>query len=177
MGFHRVKTVFLASAIIAGASASVLAAEARIQFPPAAHVSVDAKTIAEFSTFYDQIENALANEDVGRIMDFYSEDYLHQGITKRQLKFMWLEVLGDFKDLYSVHVFTKVTVVGNDAILDCTGGLFGIPNEGGDYTTIDQWVTLPHWLTKVDGQWKIVGGATHKSPRKGGGKLGLHPFF
>jgi hypothetical protein len=90
---------------------------------------------------------------------------------------MWLEVFGDFADLYSVHVFTKITVHGDDAILVCTGGLFGIAKEGEDYTTVDQWVTQNHWLTRVDGEWKMIGGATLQAPRKRGGRLELHPFF
>ncbi len=115
-------------------------------------MNADEKTLREFTAFYDKIEEAMAAEDIDRIMDFYAEDYLHHGITKKQLKFMWLEVFGNFSDLYSVHVFTKITVHGNDAILVCTGGLFGIEDGRSDYTTVDQWVTQNHWLTKVGGK-------------------------
>ncbi len=177
MRFLGVWAALLAFAIMIGGQGGASAAEARIQFPPANKVTANQKTLDEFSTFYEKIEDALEKEDIDRIMDFYAEDYFHQGITKKQLKFMWLEVFGDFKDLYSVHVFAKITVAGNDAILVCTGGLFGVPNAGGDYTTVDQWVTLPHWVTKVDGKWRIIGGATQKSPYKKGGKAETHPFF
>ena len=74
-------------------------------------------------------------------------------------------------------MFTKITVAGSDAILVCTGGLFGIARKGDDYTTVDQWVAQPHWVTKEAGKWKMIGGATHGSPRRRGGRMELHPFF
>ena len=128
--------------------------------------NADERTIEEFRQFYEEIEKALKSENVDRMMEFYSDDYLHHGITKKQLKFMWLEVFTNFDDLYSVHVFTKITVAGDDAILVCTGGLFGVAGKGQDYTTVDQWVAQPHWLTRDDGKWRMVGGATHGSPRR-----------
>ena len=155
----------------------VPAAQAELQFPKAAKTNADEKTLAEFSAFYDEIEKALKEEDVGKIMLFYADDYLHHGITKKQLKFMWLEVFGAFSDLYSVHIFTEITIHGDDAILVCTGGLFGVAKGNKDYTTVDQWVTQNHWLTKVGGKWKMIGGATHFAPRKRGSRLELHPFF
>ncbi len=152
-------------------------AQAEIQFPKAAKTNADEKTLAEFCVFYDEIEKALKEEDVGKIMLFYADDYLNHGITKKQLKFMWLEVFGAFSDLYSVHIFTEITIHGDDAILVCTGGLFGVAKGNKDYTTVDQWVTQNHWLTKVGGKWKMIGGATHFAPRKRGSRLELHPFF
>jgi ketosteroid isomerase-like protein len=152
-------------------------AAAETQFTARSMKNVPERAIDEFRDFYEQIEKALREEDVGRMMTFYAEDYLHHGITKKQLKFMWLEMFTNFQDLYSVHIFTKVSVHGNDAILVCTGGLFGITKKGEDYTTVDQWVTQPHWLTKIGDKWKIIGGATHQMPRRRGGKLTLHPFF
>lgn len=167
--------VLLATALLVpGLSTS---AWAETQFSKPSTVNVDEKTLAEFESFYEEIEKALLEKDVDKIMSFYADDYLHHGITKKQLKFMWLEVFSNFADLYSVHVFTKITVAGDDAILVCTGGLFGIAQKGEDYTTVDQWVTQNHWITKVDGKWKMIGGATHQAPRKRGSKLELHPFF
>ena len=156
---------------------SVSTALAELQFPKSSKTNADAKATEEFRSFYEELEAALLAEDIGKIMSFYSDEYQHHGITKKQLKFMWLEVFSNFDDLYSVHVFTKITVHGEDAILVCTGGLFGIAKEGEDYITVDNWVTAPHWLTKTDGKWKIIGGATHKAPVKRGSKLELHPFF
>jgi hypothetical protein len=178
MKLKALMTVLLAAVfLMPGAEPAAAAAEARIQFPQTDQMNADKKTLNEFTTFYEKIEQALAEEDVDKMMAFYAEDYLHHGITKKQLKFMWLEVFSNFADLYSVHVFTKITVHGDDAILVCTGGLFGIAKAGEDYTTVDQWVTQPHWLTKANGEWKMIGGATHQSPRKRGQKLELHPFF
>ena len=149
-------------------------AVADVQFPKAAKTNADEGTVREFADFYDQIEAALASEDIDRIMSFYAEDYLHRGITKKQLKFMWLEIFSEFSELYSVHIFTRVDVHGGDAILVCTGALLGIPLEGGDYQTVDRWVSQNHWLTKVDGQWRMIGGATHESPTaRGSRKLEL----
>lgn len=171
--FSAVLSILLVSMI-----GPVPGAVADVQFPRAAKTNADEGTVREFEDFYEQIEAALTSEDIDRIMSFYAEDYLHHGITKKQLKFMWLEIFSEFSDLYSVHIFTRVDVHGGDAILVCTGALLGIPPEGGDYLTVDRWVSQNHWLTKVDGQWRMIGGATHESPiSRGSRKLELHPLF
>ena len=99
----------------------VPSAVADVQFPRAAKTNADEGTVREFEDFYEQIEAALTSEDIDRIMSFYAEDYLHHGITKKQLKFMWLEIFSEFSNLYSVHIFSRVDVHGGDAILVCTG--------------------------------------------------------
>ena len=171
--FSAVLSILLVSMI-----GPVPGAVADVQFPRAAKTNADEGTVREFADFYEQIEAALTSEDIDRIMSFYAEDYLHHGITKKQLKFMWLEIFSEFSDLYSVHIFTRVDVHGGDAILVCTGALLGIPPEGGDYQTVDRWVSQNHWLTKVDGQWRMIGGATHESPvSRGSRRLELHPLF
>ena len=76
----------------------VPAADAQTQLPKPSKTNADEKTLEEFRVFYEQIEKALQDEDVGKIMTFYADDYLHHGITKKQLKFMWLEVFGSFAD-------------------------------------------------------------------------------
>ncbi len=171
--FSAVLSILLVSMI-----GPVPSAVADVQFPKPEKTNADEGTVQEFEAFYEQIEMALADEDIDRIMSFYAEDYLHHGITKKQLKFMWLEIFSEFSDLYSVHIFSRIDVHGGDAILVCTGVLLGIPLEGGDYQTVDRWVNQNHWLTKVDGEWRMIGGATHESPTaRGSRKLELHPLF
>jgi ketosteroid isomerase-like protein len=151
---------------------------AEIQLPKPEKANADAATLKEFEAFYAAIEAALAAEDLGRLMSFYADDYFHHGITKKQLRFMWLEIFGEFSELYSVHIFAKIDVHGGDAILVCTGALLGIPPEGGDYQAVDRWVNQDHWLTKVEGEWKMIGGATHEAPTRPGSRtLELHPLF
>ena len=153
-------------------------AGAEIQFPKPGKTDAAPATLTEFEGFYAQIEAALAAEDIDRMMGFYAEDYLHHGITKKQLKFMWLEIFGEFSELYSVHIFSRIDVHGSDAILVCTGALLGVPPEGGDYQAVDRWVNVNHWLTKVGGAWKMIGGATQETPaRPGSRRLELHPLF
>jgi ketosteroid isomerase-like protein len=153
-------------------------ARAEIQLPKPERTNAEAATLKEFEAFYAEIEAALAAEDIDRLMSYYAEDYLHHGITKKQLRFMWLEILSEFSELYSVHIFAKIDVHGSDAILVCTGALLGIPPEGGDYQAVDRWVNQNHWLTKVGGRWRMIGGATHEAPGKRGSRtLELHPLF
>lgn len=153
-------------------------AGAEVQFPKPDRSNADEITLKEFQAFYDQVEAALATEDLDRLMTFYAEDYLHHGITKKQLRFMWLEIFSEFSELYSVHIFSKIDAQGNDAVLVCTGALMGVPPEGGDYQAVDRWVNQNHWLTKTDGGWRMIGGATHESAARAGSRsLELHPLF
>ena len=168
--------VFLAGLIALVAHGSGALAE--IQMPKPERTNAEPATLQEFEAFYAEIEAALAAEDIDRLMSYYAEDYLHRGITRKQLRFMWLEIFSEFSELYSVHIFAKIDVHGGDAILACTGALLGIPLEGGDYQAVDRWVNQNHWLTKVGGQWKMIGGATHEAPGKPGSRtLELHPLF
>ncbi len=171
----------LLAGLIAGA-VPALDARADMQLPKPGKSNADAATTKAFESFYAEIEAALMAEDIDRLMSYYAEDYLHHGITKKQLRFMWLEILSEFSELYSVHIFSKIDVSGGDAILICTGALLGIPPEGGDYQAVDRWVNQNHWLTRVGGQWKMVGGATHQRAGQRTGSAGsraleLHPLF
>ncbi len=88
------------------------------------------------------------------------------------------QTLAEFTDLYSVHVFSKITVHGGDAILVCTGALLGIAPDEEDYQAVDRWVNQDHWPTKVGDEWKMIGGATHEVPALGSSRqLEIHPLF
>jgi hypothetical protein len=87
------------SLLFASMTSPIPSAVAEVQFPKAEMTNADENALKEFAAFYDQVEAALAAEDIDRIMSFYAEDYLRNGITKKQLKFMWLEIFGEFSDL------------------------------------------------------------------------------
>jgi ketosteroid isomerase-like protein len=173
MSFRKLLSVLLSAVMLIIGYVPIVDAE--YQFPQADKISADKSSIDEIGRFYDQIEEALKKEDIDKMMGFYADDYLYHGITKKQLKFMWLEIFSNYTDLYSVHIFTKIDVHGDDAISICTGGLFGTEKKGEDYQVIDRWITHPHWLTRVNGEWKMIGGGTHETPGRGG--LDLHPLF
>ena len=95
-------------------SVNVLWAEGgpSVNWPPLDKLKADKKTVKELTTFYKEMEAALHNEDIESLMSFYTDDYLHHGITKRELRFMWLEILNNYDDLYSSHILTKVDQSG-----------------------------------------------------------------
>ena len=123
------------------------------------------------------METALKDEDIDKIMSFYSKDYLHRGINKNQLRFMWLEIFNTYKDLYSIHAFTRIDVNNNDAILNCTGALMGISKNEKDYEAIDRWIMQNHWISRIGNEWKIVGGATHSGATFKQSTQDAHPLF
>lgn len=167
-----------AGLMVAGLSGNSYA-KARIVMPAPGMVHADEKTVHEIEALYDGLEDALADKDIDRIMTFYADDYSHNSATKAQLKFLWDNEFGKFDKLYSVHAFTDINVVDNEAAIVCTGTLFGLPKGGKEFVVVDTWAEQPHYLTKKSGSWKIVGGATHwkREPVKGGFRLEFHPFF
>jgi ketosteroid isomerase-like protein len=156
---------------------SVMPARANIQLPDADQIVANYEAMQELRTFYDEVEAALKTEDIGRIMALYADDYLHQGITKRQLRFMWLEIFNAYDDLYSIHAFSNIHVTGEDAILNCTGALMGIETGQKDFIAVDRWIMLNHWLTRINGKWKMVGGASHTGATLKESKDDSHPLF
>jgi hypothetical protein len=96
-------------------------------------------------------------------MTFYADDYFHQGITKSQIRNLWVNIFANFDSLNSAHIFSTVKVRENEAAVTCTGSLLGIPKDSKDkaYVSVDQWVNMKHYLSKKSGSWKIVGGGSH----------------
>lgn len=152
-------------------------AKAEIQLPEEEKIVANYQAMQQFRAFYDEVEAALKAEDINRIMALYADDYLHQGITKRQLRFMWLEIFNAYDELYSIHAFSKINVTGADAILNCTGALLGVEKKGEEYQAVDRWIMLNHWLTRINGKWKMVGGASHTGATLKEAKDDSHPLF
>ena len=169
----------LAAGLLAAGIAGNAYAKARIILPAPDMVRADEKAVHELEAVYDGLEDALSKKDINGIMSHYADDYNHQSATRAQLKFLWESEFDKFDKLYSVHAFTEINVVDNEAAIVCTGTLFGLPKGGKEFVVVDTWTEQPHYLTKKDGSWKIVGGATHwkKEPVKGGYRLEFHPFF
>lgn len=163
-----------------------LRANAHVQLPPSDAVAATKEEVKELDDFYRRIEEAVVKKDINAVMGFYADDYFHQGITKQQVKGLWTNLFEKFDKLNSAHIFSSINVQGKEAVLSCTGTLFGIPkgSKEGRYMTIDKWVEQNHYLTKKGGAWQIVGGATHwfsgPMERPGGVveyQLEFHPLF
>ncbi len=159
-------------------------AQSRIHFPDKDAITATESDLAELQSLYDQFEAALASGDVDAIMGFYADDYAYRTVDKKQIRNMWLDILHDYENLSSIHIFSKVEVKGDEAHLDCTGTLSGISKDDKRPKTIDRWVLQDHFLTKKGGSWKMIGGASHQTGGPGlmpGGGFGFqmdfHPLF
>lgn len=152
-------------------------AKAEYQLPSQEDIVANAEALQSLEKFYDDMEAALKAEDIDKIMSFYAKDYLHLGITRTQLRFMWLEIFNTYNDLYSIHAFSRIDVNRADAILNCTGALMGIEKQGHDYQAIDRWIMQNHWITRIGKEWKIVGGASHQGATIKESAQESHPLF
>lgn len=138
-------------------------AYAHVQLPSSEVVKASKQDVDDLVAVYGKIEEAMAKEDIDAIMAFYTDDYFHQGITKNQIKNLWMNIFANFDNLNSTHVFSAVNVRENEAAVTCTGSLLGIPKDSKDkaYVSVDKWDNIKHYLSKKSGSWKIVGGASH----------------
>lgn len=161
-------------------------AYAHVQLPPSEVMKANMQDVDDIVAAYDKIEKALANEDLEAIMAFYADDYMHQGITKNQIRGLWANIFSNFDNLNSAHIFSAVVARDNEAAVTCTGTLLGIPKVSKDkaYVAVDKWVNVKHYLSKKDGTWKIVGGASHwlvepmvKYGEDAKYQLEFHPLF
>jgi ketosteroid isomerase-like protein len=157
-----VMIVILAALFLLSGFISMADAKARIQLPTPDRTKATKKEVKELKAFYDKIEDAMADENLAAIMNFYSEDYIHRGVNKQQIWSLWSEIFSKFDYLHSIHIFSEINVQGSEAVITCTGVLMGTPRDSkeGAMTTIDNWITQNHWLSKFGGSWKMVGGAT-----------------
>ncbi len=164
----RLKIVTIIVVALMFALGNVLWAEgeSNVNWPSLDKLNADKKTLEEISVFYEKMTAALNNEEIESMMSIYADDYLQHGITNRELRFMWQEIFKNYDSLYASHILTKVDQSGSgrDVILKSTGGLFGISHGSttGDFETVDSWAMVNHWMYKISGEWKLVGGAAHK---------------
>jgi ketosteroid isomerase-like protein len=134
-----------------------------VQLPPSEVIKASKQDVDDIVAVYGKIEEALAKEDLDAIMAFYADDYVHQGITKSQIRNLWANLFKTFDSLNSAHVFSAVVARENEAAVTCTGTLLGIPAGSKDksYVAVDKWENVKHYLSKKSGTWQIVGGASH----------------
>ena len=166
-----------------------LNAKLRVQFPGDEMVYGEKKgakaALKEIELFYDNLEGAIGKEDIDALMALYADDYNHNGVDKAHLSRLWERTFTLFEDLYSVHIFSSIDLKGGEAILVCTGVLYGKPVGSGTHEIVDNWAAQNHRLVRTakGGSWQMAGGATHWYTKKGerpGGlsyRLEFHPFF
>jgi hypothetical protein len=78
---------------------------------------------------------------------------------------------------YSVAMRTERIERETSELLNVELGKTAIARDLENVTSDLMFLARHNWLTKVGGEWKMIGGATRQEPRKIGKKLELHPFF
>lgn len=161
-------------------------AKPHIEFPPPGEIQASKNDVRELKAFYAKLEDSLIKEDLDAVMRSYSNDYFHRGITKQQVRLLWKDIFSNFHKLKSLHIFSKIIVQDTEALLVCTGTLLGVPAgpDSAKNVAVDKWINQNHFLSKIGGSWKIVGGASHwrseTTMLPGGGvdyQLEFHPLF
>lgn len=158
------KTVVFLAALFLMSSLTLKAyAQPHVHFPSPEDTTASKESVKELEVFYDKLDDALAKKDLDTLMSFYANDYFHQGITKDIIKNLWSNLFNNFDRINSVHFFSSMNVQGTEALIVCTGDLMGVPKDSKEKqnVVIDRWTNQNHWLSKKDGKWQIVGGATH----------------
>ena len=149
---------------------------------PSATVEADKKTADEILGVFKQAEEAVQHRDLDALMALYADNYKHRGFTKDGLRTEWKQLFRDYHDFSSTHVFTRIVVEPDKspptAQITCTGSLWAISNETNERTNLDSWFGEVHYLTYVEGAWRIRGHAWEVlNPKDTRTARPPHPFF
>jgi hypothetical protein len=149
---------------------------------PSATVQADQTTVKEIMSAFKEAEEALRLGELDRIMNLYSEGYQHRGFNKESLRRVWRDVLHDYRDLTTMHVFSQISAERQTtpptAEVTCSGSFWAVSKQSGEPVNIDSWFMEVHYLVYENGRWRIRGHAgearqeqavrSHQAP---------HPFF
>jgi hypothetical protein len=145
-------------------------------------VSETDRTIAkELAAAFDGAELAVQQANLDALMQFYERDYNYHGLKRSDVRRVWTEVFGHYRQIESKHLFTELKVVRTGsttkAFVTCTGGLYGIDTESGKPVTIDSWVGEVHFLVKDQSAWKFLGNVGRALPEVPATSAPHHPLF
>jgi ketosteroid isomerase-like protein len=141
--------------------------EAKTQLMPDGIQEVDAETLKELLSTFEQAEQAMAARDLDRIMALYSDDYLYHGLKKPDVRQIWKQLFDHYKELESFHTFSVIRMAGSGgklvAEMTCSGVVWGTSKDTTLRSPVDSWYEEIHYLKKENGRWRIVGNAGGES--------------
>jgi len=141
---------------------------------------VDAATLKDLLSAFEQAEQAMRAHNLDGIMALYSDDYLYHGLKKGDVRKIWSQLFEHYKDLESFHTFSVIRTVGSGskttAEMTCTGVIWGTSKDTTLRTPIDSWYEEVHYLKKENGRWRITGNVGESQPILQFG-VAPHPLF
>jgi len=144
-----------------------------------AEVKADDKTVSGILAAFNKAEAALQAGNLSDLMALYSENYSYHGLTKRDLRRIWEDLLAQHREFRSNHILSRIVAVPGDppnAELTCTGSLWAISKETGQEVHIDSWYGEVHYMVYEEGAWRVRG-HRGEAPKTQGFGVAPHPFF
>lgn len=138
-------------------------ASALVEISKKAEVRADQDAVDAIVDSFDQVEEAMAAENLSVVLSVYSDSYQNRGLRKEETARIWQDIFNRYDRLSSRHLFSKIVVDpnGKTARVTCTGALFGVSIfKGGarpEPVQIDTWFEAIHYLVLEEGEWRIVG--------------------
>ncbi len=157
-------------------------AAAKTQITPSTVQEVDAQTLKELLSTFEQAEQAMQARDIEGIMGLYSDNYLYHGLKKADIRKIWSQLFEQYKELESFHTFSAIRTVGGSggkltAELTCTGVIWGTSKMTTLRSPIDSWYEEIHYLKKENGRWRITGNIGGESQPVLQFGIAPHPLF
>ena len=170
--------------------ATILAALTGCTVPPLIHrggimvdrwaeVKADDKTVAEILAAFNAAESALQAGNLDVLMQLYSDQYNYHGLSKRDLRKVWEELLAHHREFQSNHILSRIiagTGTPLSADLTCTGSLWAVSKETGELVNIDSWYGEVHHMVYEEGAWRVRG-HRGRAPKTQIFGAAPHPFF
>ncbi|MDE3243460.1 MAG: hypothetical protein KGO52_12150 [Nitrospirota bacterium] len=128
-----------------------------------ADIQADRKAVDDITSAFKQAEDALRRGDVDGVMGLYAKNYRHHGFNETTLRSVWKDLLQEYRDVSTTHVFSSIKVEADKipptAQITCTGSLWGISRQTGQRVNIDSWFGEIHYLVYENGGWRMQGHA------------------
>jgi hypothetical protein len=147
---------------------------AKLRLARGADIQVDAKTMREIQTVFNQAEESIRTGNLEALMELYSKDYRFGGLTKDDRRQSWKDFFTLYHRISTSHSFSRISVKpGKDLTAEvmCTGSIWATSNGTTERINLASWLGDLHYLIHEEGEWRIHGKGkiVAKTAQYGGG--------
>jgi ketosteroid isomerase-like protein len=153
-----------------------------IHLSEGADIQGDDQTVQAVLSVFTKAREAVIHKDIDGLMALYSENYLHGGYTKQNVREVWNDLFAKYDDFSGTHTFAKIQIQTDKRVpaahVTCTGSLWATSNKTNQRVHIDSWTGEVHHLISERGAWYLAGTYWEIPPGKESRpSFKPHPFF
>ena len=160
----RLQTLAMACLVIVLAASSLGRAtdvRAEVRTGQDASSEVDQQTVQAIVKAFERAEAAIHGRNLDGVMQLYAPDYNYHALRRDDIRKIWKNLFANYRQISTTHYFAKIRTKGIGphlgAEVTCAGTLWATSDLTNLRVPLDSWHEEIHYLTRENGEWKIIG--------------------